>query len=77
MPREIIEVVESVLGESEEILGFLLLKRVRLDRDAEWENGTACLELESTAWFGRMPLKAMQKQPSRTYLSIRPSEHLL
>jgi len=44
VPGKVIEVVEGMLGESEEVLGLLVLQRIGLDRDAQREDGTARLE---------------------------------
>ena len=44
MSGEVIEIVEGVLGEPKEVLGFLLLQPIRLDGNAQREDRTACLE---------------------------------
>lgn len=43
MPCEIIKIVKGVLSEAEQVLGFLVLQRVGLDRNTEGEDGAASL----------------------------------
>lgn len=43
VPREVVQIVEGMLGESKQVLGLLLLERVGLDGYAQGEDGTTGL----------------------------------
>jgi len=53
VPGEIIKVVKGMLGQSQEILGLLLLEGVGLYGDAQREDGAACLEERGSAKLER------------------------
>lgn len=69
MGREVVEVVESMLSRTQEVLCFLVLQRACVDGDAEWKDWPASLALLA------LYVRAQISSERPAYSSIRPIHH--
>jgi len=75
MPRKIVEVVESMLGEAKEVAGLGLLEMVGLDGDSEWKDGTTGLGGLSVGHVGSVSRGPGEGQHNKGLCSTFPSAH--